>query len=295
MIQKALAVSPTGRYQSAQDLRQALADAAQQARQERINTLYQQAETAAARNDFLIAEDSLRQVLTLDPDHAAALALLNQVVQQRDAGQRYHTLVTAVAQVKAEAVALQQLSPPLADPDGVLRWLSAPPQAALPQATSPQAARSVAAPNPIATPTPVAISPWLQRGALALLVIGLGAAVLGGISATTAMEQVAPSPESNILGVGNFFFGLGAGLVVLALAWLNLPPTHTRPERILISVVIIAATVAAVLGMAAASEAMPQVPESQNTHNLGVGNFALGLGLSLSLGGLLLGWYARRR
>jgi hypothetical protein len=69
---------------------------------------------------------------------------------------------------------------------------------------------------------------------------------------------------------------------------------HTRPETAIISVVIIAATVATVLGMSAASGAISQVTATQESQNLGVGNFALGLGLSLSLGGLLLGWYSRR-
>ncbi len=279
VIQKALTVSPTGRYQSAQELGQALSTAAQQARQERLAALYQQATAAVGRNDFDDADLALRQLLAFEPNHTAALALSKQVAQQRTADQRYQALVAVVAQAKTEAGALQHFNPPLADPAGVLRLLSAKPAVVL---------------SPITPAVPAAHSASLRNGALILLVLGLGAALLGGIAATAATPHVYPSPASQSLGLGNFFFGLGAGLVALAVAWLNLSPMHTRREIAIISVAIMAATASAVLGMSAASNAIPQVLAAPESQSLGAGNFALGLGLSLTLGGLVLGWYSRR-
>ncbi len=285
-LHKALSLSPDQRYQTAQEFRVALANAAQIARRDRLQAWQRRAEEYLRLGQWDATEAAARQILTVDPQHAAALALLNQITQQRSVTQRYQALARTIAQAKAEAVVLAQIDPRQADPDGVLILLNAVPVA------GETSARAVSA--PIFPATQTASSPALRIGAIALLVFGLGAALLGGVAAAAAKSQVEATLASQSLGIGNFFFGLGAGLVALAVAWLNLAPMHTRPETAIISVVIIAATVATVLGMSAASGAISQVTATQESQNLGVGNFALGLGLSLSLGGLLLGWYSRR-
>jgi serine/threonine protein kinase len=283
VVHKAMIVSPSGRYQSVPELQTALADAARRAKNERLDLLLQQATAQLKQQDFVAAEANVRQALTIEPQHVAALALLNQIGQQRTIAPRYQALITAVSQAKSEAAALQQIDPHLADPAGVLRLLNGPVAASAPAAVPPS----------IVPAPPTARSRRLAIGA-SLLVIGSIGALLVGLA---LWSQVAPkiesSPFTHDLGAGNFLVGVGAGVLLVALVLLNLSARRSGWREALISVLVVAGAVVMTIGLSSASIAAFQVVRSSDSVSLGFGNFLLGLGVSAGLGGLVLLGYSR--
>jgi hypothetical protein len=283
VVHKAMIVSPSGRYQSVPELQTALVDAARRAKNERLELLLQQATAQLKQQDYVAAEANVRQALSIDPQHAAALALLKQIEQQRTVVPRYQVLVTIVTQAKTEAAALQQLDPHLADPAGVLRLLTGPVASAAPGV----------APQPIAPAPSPARSRRLAIGACGLMIGGIGALLAGWALSSQAAPKIAESTFSHDLGMGNALVGVGAGVVLVALTLLNLSARRSGWREVLISALVVAGAVVMTIGLSSASIAAFNVARSSDSVGLGLGNFLLGFGASIGLGGLGLLGYSR--
>jgi hypothetical protein len=283
VIHKAMIVSPSGRYQTVPELQTALADAARRAKDERLNLLLQQATAYLKQQDFAAAETNVRQALTIEPQHTAALALLDQIGQQRAVVPRYQALVTTVSQARTEAVALQQIDPHLADPAGVLRLLNEPVVTSAPAAVPPS----------IVPASPAVHSVRLTIGAI-LLLCGSSILVLIGWSMSAQSSlKVEATPWSYDLGAGNFWVGVGAGMLLIALAFLNLSVKPSSWVNRVVSVLALAGAIVLAIGLSRANIAAYQVLNTSDSVNLGAGDFLLGLGVSAGLGSLGLLGYAR--
>jgi tetratricopeptide (TPR) repeat protein len=123
-VYKALAKQPDQRHQNGREFALALSAAAEQAKGEFLKSLYDRAHSLFATGDLDAAEASLRQVLSIQPSHKDALALLERIKRRRESARRYRELVNMVAQARALAVELKRNGPNVADPEGVLRLLT---------------------------------------------------------------------------------------------------------------------------------------------------------------------------
>lgn len=264
-IQRAMSVNPTGRYLSAEAFKADLLSAFQHARNEQLSAWYVQAQAAARRDEFTAAEQHLQQMLKFEPAHAEARALLANLAQRRDAAGRYAALAAAVASAQAEAKVLRQIDPPLTDPQGVLHLLTTDP------------------PNSGQLASQVDNRAFDPRLNVLLLIAGIGVMLVGWIVSDAARHTVLATIDSITLGSGNFFLGLGVALQTSAVLWLLRTSGRSLSVRLALSGLVIAATVTIILGLAAANLAAARVELSQSSYDLGLGNFLLGFGVSLSL------------
>ena len=123
VLLKAIAKQADQRYQNGQELASALRTAVRQL-QELIESLYEQAVACLAEHDLGAAEDKLRQILAINPEHKDAQALIITVSKRRTNSQRYQELVALVTRARTQAAELRRDDPNVSDPDGVLPMLA---------------------------------------------------------------------------------------------------------------------------------------------------------------------------
>jgi serine/threonine protein kinase len=215
ILLKSLAKDREQRYQSglqfATDLKAAIA----QATGEHLTALYQQAVALQQQGDLDAAEAELQDLLAIQPGHAEAQALLNEIDQQRESQQRYQQLASQVKQAQLEAAELRRLNPKLNDPDHVLDLLT--PPGNQPASLSPASAKSLST---------------MSKAAIALtgLVLLMAAAVLAYLGGQKTQEAIAATSRyiwdarlaaiGNTLGTGNFLIGAAVGVAVATVVWL---------------------------------------------------------------------------
>lgn len=216
VLLKALAKDREQRYQSGAEFAAALRQAIEQVTGAHVSNLYREAQTLQQQGDLDGAEDKLRQVLAIQPDHAGAQTLVAQIVQQRDWQTRYQQLALAVKQAQQEATTLQQLQPAGKDTAGVLSLLTR----QTPTPTPVTAPASVPVPTPIPDPQLAGKSPIRKRvlGGLAILaVMAIVAGIFIGRSVAFAPYMTGNNvyyvyqDQINNLKFGSLLIGLGLG------------------------------------------------------------------------------------
>ena len=209
VLAQALAKAPEQRYASGREFADALRAAVREVQHETVQQLVAQARTSLARDEFDVAETSLKQALAIRADDEQAQHLLAQVAERREISQRYAALAQTVAQARTAAADLAQRDPHLQDPAGALALFARPAVAAAP------------APGQVDLSGP---SLWMQRFAAAEMttrLVGAFLLVLGVYLAAFSSPYALPqSDEINALRFGHFLWGFGLGAAFLAAAHL---------------------------------------------------------------------------
>ena len=281
-IHRALVVNPTGRYQTASEFRAALATAEQTARREHLAGLLAEAVAAQQRNDYKAAAIGLQQILAVEPGHAPARLMLSQIEQHREGMRRYRALASTIAQARVEANALRQISPLVADPDGVLRLLT----------TSSDSHHSSPVSMPQLTTSPV---PRVKWGMVVLIASAIFAAGAGLLMTTAAAGQVTNTAYSQDLSIGDFLIGLGIGFQIGGLLLLNVVTQVSRLVKALSTLSIGIGTMLMINGLTLAGVAARYVPQSADSQSLALGNFLMAAGLSSGVTGLVWLVLARKK
>jgi serine/threonine protein kinase len=123
VLLKAIIKQPEQRYQSGQEFATAFRTAVREL-QELIVSLYEQAAALLTEHDLDAAEDNLHQILTINPTHKDAQALLTTVGKRRTSLQRYQEIVALVEQARTQATELSRDDPNIVDHDSVLNMLA---------------------------------------------------------------------------------------------------------------------------------------------------------------------------
>jgi len=287
VLLKAIAKQADQRYQNGQELAGALRTAVRP-QHERIESLYERAAASLAQHDLDAAEDRLRQILAIDPEHKDAQALLHSVGKRRTSSQRYQELVALVAQARARAAELSRDDPSMPDPDGVLGMLAA------------HASRhpSLSTQQTFSDPRRRKIR-LLRISATALLVGGIVAGILGWFIPTLDTPiniNASELPKLYRWLGGNFALGVGCGIGLsgLILFGLSSPSDPTRRVirslRIIAIALLVGGVVAAYLGFYIPSLDPPIAVdglELATLYNWLYGNVALGFGVGIGLSGLI--------
>lgn len=211
VLVKALAKDREQRYQSGTEFAAAFKAAVEQVTGAYVINLYREAQTLQQQGDLDGAEDRLRQVLAIQPDHTGARALLISISQQRDTQQRYARLSEQIKVARIEAQELQQSNLALDDRDGVLSLLT---ETRSLEKHSPGTPQSASVVKPQSAKSSM-LSKIVLGGlvGMALIAFAISFIMFQPVSADNRLQLYYALQVSNG-DIGQFALGLGVGLLV---------------------------------------------------------------------------------